>query len=261
MGQQTGGFCQSPSYTHVHAASGGQIHASLGTQEEGLNTGFNSQVLGASSLQTNPMHNSTAVSGLPTSTSMQTDVHCSGTQVQEWVQTCQEQGLQDSFIYEYAIAHPPDGHNHLLWKAATKKDLPTVPHLKTSTTLCLMVGHAFMSTYACWFDPTSPRNWMDVNVATKTNHSITSSMSAPTSPGLKTSVCMHSIGQTRSQATLHINVGWGHSLTSSHHQELHVKPQGYFKACRTATLFILYRFEWSIHTAWLSLYLVYWPKI
>ena len=74
----------------------------------------------------------------------------------EWVQTRRERGLQDSFAYEYAITHPPDGNNHPLWKAATDKGLPTVPRHTTSTALRLMVGHAFTSTYARRFRPDIP---------------------------------------------------------------------------------------------------------
>jgi hypothetical protein len=66
----------------------------------------------------------------------------------EWVQTRRKRGLQDTFAYEYAIPHPPDGKNHPLWRAATDKDLPPVPRHTTSTALRLMVGHAFTSTYA-----------------------------------------------------------------------------------------------------------------
>ena len=74
----------------------------------------------------------------------------------EWVQTRRERGPQDSFAYEYAITHPPDGNNHPLWKAATDKGLPTVPRHTTSTALPLMVGHAFTSTYARRFRPDIP---------------------------------------------------------------------------------------------------------
>ena len=69
----------------------------------------------------------------------------------EWTQTRRSHGASDSFAYEHALPHPPDGNNHPLWTAAQHDVWPdgtTKPTRHcTSTAIRLAVGHAFTSDY------------------------------------------------------------------------------------------------------------------
>ena len=66
---------------------------------------------------------------------------------QEWKEERRKRRLHDSFAYEYALTHPPDGNNHPLWTAAVKKanGSPLFSRHTTTTALRLAVGHAFTS--------------------------------------------------------------------------------------------------------------------
>ena len=65
----------------------------------------------------------------------------------------------DHTAYDFAILTPPDGTNHPLWNAATKKLLgfpPSYTRHPTTTAFRLAVGHAFISTYARRHRPDLP---------------------------------------------------------------------------------------------------------
>ena len=80
----------------------------------------------------------------------------------EWTLEHRKRGSHDSFAYEHALPHPPDGNNHPLW-IATRDDIwpdgTTKPTRHcTSTALRLAVGHAFTSDYTCRFRPDIPKS-------------------------------------------------------------------------------------------------------
>ena len=50
---------------------------------------------------------------------------------QEWKMERRKRGCHDSFAYEYALTHPPNGDNHPLWTAAVKR--PTAPPYSPDT--------------------------------------------------------------------------------------------------------------------------------
>ena len=65
----------------------------------------------------------------------------------------------DHTAYDFAILTPPDGTNHPLWNAATKKLLgfpPRYTRHTTTTAFRLAVGHAVISTYARRLRPNLP---------------------------------------------------------------------------------------------------------
>jgi hypothetical protein len=68
---------------------------------------------------------------------------------QEWKEERRKRGCHDSFAYEYALTHPPNGDNHPLWTAAVKKanGSPVFSRHTTTIALRLAVGHAFTSDY------------------------------------------------------------------------------------------------------------------
>ena len=80
----------------------------------------------------------------------------------EWTQTRRVSGTSDSFVYEHALPHPPDGNNHPLWTAAQHDvwpDRTTKPTRHcTSMAIRLAVGHAFTSDYTCRFRPDIPKS-------------------------------------------------------------------------------------------------------
>ena len=80
----------------------------------------------------------------------------------EWENTRRKRAGTDSFAYEYALPHGPDGTNHPLWTAAVATSLnptssrrvPLFTRHTTSTALHLAVGHAFTAEYMrrFWLD-------------------------------------------------------------------------------------------------------------
>ena len=65
----------------------------------------------------------------------------------------------DHTAYDLAILTPPNGTNHPLWNAATKKLLgfpPSYTRHTITTAFHLAVGHAFISTYARRHRPDLP---------------------------------------------------------------------------------------------------------
>ena len=81
----------------------------------------------------------------------------------EWHAECHKCYSKDSFAYEYTLTKPPSGHNHPLWKAAVDKTdgVPCFSRHTMTTTLCLAVGHVFISDYSRQFRPNIPEeeNW------------------------------------------------------------------------------------------------------
>ena len=77
---------------------------------------------------------------------------------QEWKLERRKRGFHDSFAYEYALTHPPNGNNHPLWMAAVKKanGSPLFTRHTTSTAFRLAVGHAFTSDYTRRLRPDIP---------------------------------------------------------------------------------------------------------
>ena len=72
----------------------------------------------------------------------------------------QKRRCHDSFAYEYALTHPPNGDNHPLWTAAAKRANGSSLFTRhtTTTALRLAVGHAFTADYTRRLRPDIPEH-------------------------------------------------------------------------------------------------------
>ena len=79
---------------------------------------------------------------------------------QEWKMERQKRRCHDSFAYEYALTHPPNGDNHPLWTAAAKRANGSSLFTRhtTTTALRLAVGHAFTADYTRRLRPDIPEH-------------------------------------------------------------------------------------------------------